>query len=120
MNLSQVQVDLAEEKPEDLKPKLQAEEARLVRIIEALQGIAQTKEWSTLKTEVFDNLVNVLEKDLKYEAKKESPEPTKLNRLAGELKWAEKYSDLLKLENIYRVQLQNIRLRQNGKTDNLG
>ena len=114
MNLSQVHVDLVEEKA-DIKPLLQAEEARLLRIIEALQGIGQSKEWRSLKTEVFDNLVNVLEKDLKTEAEKTDCDPSKLNRVTGKLEWARKYSDLTKLENEYRVQLQNTRLKLHGK-----
>ena len=117
MNLSQVQVDLEPSPREDLGPRLQAEEARLLRIIEAIQGIVQSKEWSTLKTELFDSLVNVLEKDLRTEAKKENPDPNKLTRLSGEIKWAERYSDLTKLENSYRVQLQNCRLKLHGKSE---
>lgn len=114
MNLSQVQVPLSEDSNENLAQRYKTEEARLVRIIEAIQGIESSKEWSTLKTEVFDNLANIIEKDLKTEAKKEDPDPKKLNRLSGELKWAEKFSDLQKLETSYRLQLLNVR-KQNGK-----
>lgn len=123
MNLSQVQVSLEDTKPElqeNVKTKLQAEESRLLKIIEALQGISQSKEWSTLKTEVFDNLVNVLDKELRTEAKKNDPDPKKLNRLSGELKWAERYSDMQRLENSYRVQLQNVRLQLYGKSEKTG
>lgn len=117
MNLSQVQVDLEPTPREDLGPRLQAEEARLVRILESLQGIEQSKEWSTLKTEVFDSLVNVLERELRAEAKKDNPEPNKLTRLSGELKWAERFSDLSKLEQGYKVQLQAVRIKLHGKSD---
>lgn len=116
MNLGQVRVDL-EEVPEDISPKLQAEEARLIKLIEAIQQVQSSKGWSTLKTEVFDNLVNVLEKDLKAEARKELPEIHKLAKLNGELKWAERYSDLTKLEQMYRTQLQNVRKQLHGKTE---
>lgn len=115
MNLSQTIVPLTETFKEDLGIKYQAEEARLVRIIEAIQGLRSSKEWSTLKTEVFESLATVLEKDLKTEAKKEDPDPKKLNRLAGELKWADKFADLGKLETSYRLQLQNVRQQLNGK-----
>lgn len=117
MNLSQVQVELEQPKEIDVQPKLRAEEARLVRITEALQGIQGSKEWSTLKTEVFDTLVNVLEKDLKTEAEKNDPSPSKLNRIAGELKWARKYSDLTKLEATYRIELLRVRQQLYGKSD---
>ena len=117
MNLAQVQADLTNEPREDLSPKYRAEEARLLKIIEALQGVEQSKEWSTLKTEVFDTLVNSLEKDLRTEARKETPDPNKLNRLTGELIWAERYSDLGKLGNRYREQLQAVRIKLNVKSD---
>lgn len=114
MNLSQVQLETIEEK-DNTGSLLQAEEARLLRIIEAIQGINQSKEWSSLKTEVFDNLVNVLEKDLKTEAEKPDCSPSKLNRITGKLEWARKYADLTRLENEYRVQLTNTRLKLHGK-----
>lgn len=117
MNLSQVTIEIQEDSQQDIQPKLRAEESRLVRIVEALQEVQSTKAWSSLKTEVFDNLVNVLEKDIKNEAKKEDPSPLKLNRLSGELRWAERFSDLSKLENQYRIQLTGVRTQLHGKTD---
>lgn len=115
MNNSQVSIELHPEPSQDLTPRYRAEEARLLRIVEAIQGIQQTKEWSSLKTEVFDNLVNVLEKELRTEAKKDEPSTLKLTRLSGELKWAERFSDLSKLENSYWAQLQNVRQQLHGK-----
>lgn len=115
MNLSQVTVDLQEETKVDIQPQLRNEESRLLRIIEAIEGIEGSKEWSSLKTELFDNLVNVLERDIKTEARKDDPSTNKLNRLSGELKWAEKYADLSKLSNTYKVQLQNVRQKLYGK-----
>lgn len=115
MNNSQITIDLPKEL--DISPKLRTEEARLVRIVEALQEVQKTKGWSTLKTEVFDNLVNVLEKDLKTEAEKPDPSTNKLNRIAGEMKWARRYSDLPKFENEKRVELQNIRTQLNGNSE---
>lgn len=120
MNLSQVTVDLQVDTPEiaqDVKEHLQAEEARLIKIIESLREVQRSKSWSSLKTEVFDNLVNSLERSLREEARKDEPNTNKLNRISGELKWAERFSNLGKLENEYQVQLQNVRLKLYGKTD---
>jgi hypothetical protein len=86
-----------------------AQEAKLIRIIEALQEIQQSKQWSTLKKDIFDGLVTSLEKEIRNEARSENPNPLKLTRLTGKLEWAERYSDLSKLENSYKVQLTNIR-----------
>ncbi len=116
MNLSQVTIELQEETV-DIKPHLRSEESRLLKIIEAIGKVEKSKEWSTLKTEVFENLVNMLEKDIKNEAKKEDPDTKKLNRLAGELKWAEKYADLTKLVNTYKVELTRIRTKLYGKSE---
>lgn len=96
---------------------LRNEESRLVRIIESLQEVQKTKAWSSLKAEIFDNLVNVLEKSLKTEAEKEDPSTNKLNRISGELKWAKKFSDLTKFENEKRVELKNIRQHLSGEID---
>ena len=106
-------LDIDEE--EKITPQLRAEESRIVRILEAIKAISSTKEWQVLKTEVFDNLVNVLEKNIQSEAKKEEIKPAILNRLAGELKWAERYSDLSKLEQFYKIQLKSIRIKLYGK-----
>lgn len=112
MNNSKLAIDtvsLSLEKEVDRSPQLIEREGRLIKIIEAIQRTGQTQEWSTLKTEVFDGIVNVLEREIKDEAKKESPDTLKLNRLAGQLKWAEKYSDLTKLENVFRQELNGLR-----------
>ena len=119
MNNSQLAVEynsLSVETPVDVQPMLREREAKLLSIINAIQGINQTREWSTLKEEVFDSLSETLEKQIGIEARKETPDTLKLNRLAGQLKWAEKYSDLTKLEQVFRIELTNIRKQLYGKT----
>ncbi len=115
MNNSKFALDsLVEEVPIDRTPDLKEKEARLIRILEAIQVIQRSEQWSSLKLEVFDGLTARLERDLKDEAKKPNPDPNKLNRIAGELKWAEKFSDLSKMENQYKVELQGVRLQLNA------
>lgn len=97
--------------------KLQEHEAKLIRVIEAIGVIKNSEAWSSLKTEVFDSLTVRLKRELLTEAKKEDPSSNKLNRIAGELKWAEKFSDLDKLEESQRIELKGIRLRIHGKSD---
>jgi len=110
-------VSLSQEPKFDNKPKLREREQKLVNIIDAIQKIAQTNEWSSLKTEIFDGLIKQLEKELRDEAKKEDPNPNKLNRIAGQLKWAERYSDLTTLEDVYRAELSNVRMQLYGKNE---
>ena len=103
--------------PENPQEKLRDREALLVRLIEAVQRVMQTQDWSSLKTEVFDGLAERFKSELLSEAKKENPDSNKLNRLAGELKWAEKYADLDKYAETLRVELKGIRLRLHGKSE---
>lgn len=104
-------IDLHVEEPVDKSEQFRAEEARLVKIIESLQGVQQTSEWSSLKELIFDGLPKRLKSELLTEAKRENPDTNKLNRITGELKWADKFSDLKKLEDSYRVELTNVRIR---------
>ncbi len=89
------------------------EEARLIRILEAIKGLEANEDWCSLKKEILDGLTERLEKDLRIEAEQENPDPNKLNRFAGELKWARRFSDLKKLEDVYRIQLQAVRKNLN-------
>ena len=119
MNNSKFALEAAQfsqEAPVDRTPDLKEREGKTVRILESIREVRGSKAWSSLKSEVFDGLVSRLEREMKDEAKKDNPDPCKLNRIAGQLKWAEKFSDLSKLENVYKVELQGIRL-QLGNTN---
>lgn len=109
-------LNVLEEKP-DTTPQLKEREQYLVRVIEALRGVRHSKEWSTLKTELFDGLTASLEKQLKNEARQEDLNVLSLARIAGQLKWAERYADLEKLEQTFLVELKNIRLNLYGKPE---
>lgn len=113
MNNSSIQPEVIK----DLETKLQEREAKLIRVLEAIGRMKESEAWSTLKIEVFDSLTGILKRELLTEAKKDDPNTNKLNRLAGELKWSEKFSDIEKFENEQRVELKAIRLRIHGKTD---
>ena len=99
------------------KPLLRKREQELTDITTALRGVQASKEWSSLKIKLFDPLVETLNRDLVTEGKKEIPDTLKLSRLAGQLKWAEKYADLGKLEDVFRLELQNIKKLLYGKTE---
>lgn len=115
------QVSLSSETPVDIRPILREKEGELITILSAIQGVSETNEWSILKEKVFNGLTATLNREIQSEARKESPDVLKLNRLAGQLKWAEKYSDLSKLEQVFRTELSNIRKQLYGKTEeNLG
>lgn len=118
MNNSKFTIDSVFKEPgiEERKPQLREEEGKLVKIIEALNTIADSKEWSTLKNTVFDGVVETLEKQLKAEASKDDPDKMVLAKINGQLVWARKYADLESLSNVFRLQLTQVRTLLYGKT----
>lgn len=100
----------------DISPILREREGELQSILLAIKGVSESKEWAVLKSKVFEGLTTVLSRQIQSEAKKEIPDTLKLNRLAGQLLWAEKYSDLNKLEQFFRAELSNVKLKLYGKT----
>lgn len=117
-NNSQIAQDFAislEQEPlVDVIPSLKEREAKLVKIVEAIRELMSSKAWSTLKTEIFDAVVSSLERELKNEAKKDAPDTLKLTKLSGQLKWAEKYASLEKLEEQYMVELKGLKQKIYG------
>lgn len=94
--------------------KLQTEEAKCVRILEALDEVEHTQGWKVLTADVFDGLCARLVREIQTEAREDDPDPKKLNRLSGELRLAEKYADLKKMGQPYRLTLQGIRNQLHG------
>lgn len=89
-------------------------EGRTVRILEALEEVQKTEAWSSLKELVFDDLTKSLESELLRTAKRPDIDVDRLSRLAGQLQWAERYSDLGKLREEFRLELTRIRKLQHG------
>ena len=92
-----------------MEERIKEKEASLVRQLQALQGISESSEWRSLKTELFDGLADSLTKRLLSEAKKEKPDIGILNRLSGQLEWASRYADLDKFIAEKKAELTNIR-----------
>ena len=94
----------------------QEKEARYTRIISALETIAHSSEWSTLKIEIFDGLAERTRNRLMAEAKGVAPDANKLNRLSGMLEWADRYADLGKLVSEFKAQLNALK-NKHGKSE---
>lgn len=92
-------------------------EAKTLRIIQAVEGLEKSQDFRTLKTEVFEGISERLTRELLEESKKENPNTNKLSRIAGELKWAERFADLPKFKESQRVELTRIRTQLHGKTE---
>ena len=119
MNNSFIALDSTEpilkEEEFDRTPWLRGRETELVKIIEAMKRVAVSDDWSTLKSNIFDGVVEFLEKELLTEAKKDQPDTLKLASLKGQFVWAKKYADLDSLTNAYKNELLGIRKQLNGK-----
>lgn len=100
--------DAAVEVPDRL-PQLRAREGELITLIEAIRRIEASEDWSTLTINVFDQVVEKLERSITSEAGKSEVSLPELYRLQGQLAWAKKYADLGKLADSYRLELTNVR-----------
>lgn len=101
-----------EESPEvqdERIPLLRARESELVKIIEALGRLSNTTEWSTLKSLVFDGVLENLEKRLASESHKMPLDDKAIYKLQGQILWAKRYSNLESLTNGFRTELINVR-----------
>lgn len=108
-------IDLSTDFLEESKPTelLREREAKLIRMIEALVALSKSNEWSTLKVELFDEVLESIERSIRSEADKAEVSIPALYRLQGEKKWARNYADPLLLVDSYRVELANIRKQLN-------
>lgn len=98
---------------EDNSVTLRKRQTEVVKIIEAINALAQREEWHVLKELIFDGIVEKLEKNLQQEAKKLELQPADIYRLQGELKWARRYSDLYKLAETYKAEINSITKKLN-------
>jgi hypothetical protein len=101
--------DVFLEKEIDKTPILRQKEGELIKIIEAINRIANTTDWLVLRKHIFDDLVGNLERRLASEADKSELNQPEIHRLQGQLMWARKYSDFAKLAEVYRSELTNVR-----------
>lgn len=80
---------------------------KLATLIEAVEAILASPEWSTLKAEEFDGELERLERMLLTEAKKKPLDEAEIYILQGRIDTMKKYS-LERLRNKYRIELEGI------------
>ena len=115
MNNSKLTSDyLLSTEKEDLTGPLKEREANLVKMIDALKAVAGTKEWSSLKTLIFDGRVEETRKAIFHEARKDKPDLQMLAKLNGKYEEVRKYADLLELAKVFQVELNNIKIKLHG------
>ncbi len=101
---------------EDFDPKsaLRERESKLVRMINAIDGVSESADWNILKAELFEPVSLSLEHKLMTEVKAEEINEPEIYRLQGQLVWARKYSKLEDLREVFKVELTNIKKQTNA------
>ncbi len=110
-------VSLAEDKEQVDISVLRAKETELIAVIEAIVHLSVNPDWITLKEKVFDGVVNSLVKkrDSQVDVIDKSLNGPAIHSLNGQIRWAKKYSNILDLAHIYKLELTNIRKQINGR-----
>lgn len=107
-------VSLELETPTDNEEKYRTREAELLSIIEAINTVAESREWKILQDKVFNGVVDALKHQRDIEIEKKPLNGPMIHSLNGQLAWAKKYSNFASLADIYKLELQNIRKRLNA------
>lgn len=102
-------VSLALEEPLDNSESLRVKETELMQIIEAIEMIANSREWKLLKEKIFDGVLEGLKRQRDFEVEKKPLNGPVIHSLNGQLVWAKKYSDFSTLANIYKLELESVR-----------
>ena len=114
------QATLAEDEGFNRIPWLQEKRASLTRSIEALQKVANLRDWTVLRDEMFDGVVESLERELRTESLKKDLDNSKIHSLQGQLVWARKYTDLKSLADGLKVELKRIKKLLHGRETDYG
>ena len=96
---------------EDVKVLLRERQAELVKIIEALAKLDNSKEWETLKELIFNKSLKAIERQILNESTAVKIDTDKLYRLQGEWAWAKQYNDINKFGENLKKQLEAIKLK---------
>lgn len=109
MNNSTIAFDDLEKPTLDIKSLLRQRQQELVNIIESIEAVLGTKEYRALQLLVLNGVVESIEKRLNTEIKKNILDTPEIYRLNGQLTWANKYADLNKLMDSYKLELNSLR-----------
>lgn len=107
-------VSLELDKPVDNTVLFRQKETELIAIIEAINKVVENSDWQLLEDKIFSGVVASLESRLKTEIKKKPLNGPMIHSLNGQIEWAEKYTNLSKLADIYKLELINVRNKLNG------
>ena len=106
-------VDDKDELVIDTSVVLRERQTELTNLVTAINELAKNENWQVLKKLLFDGLVEKIDRQLTAEVKKNELNPTEIYRLQGQLGWAKRYSDLYKLAETYKLELNQITKKLN-------
>ncbi len=109
-----------EEVKVDQTELLQKRRGELSQIIEAINRVEDSDDWQKLKKLVLDGVVATIERNLKLEVSKIEINPAEIYRLQGQLSWARKYSDLKKLSEFFKTQIESTKHQINEQNSRDG
>lgn len=96
---------------DEAKALLREEQARLVKLIEALVKLDKSEEWNTLKELVYDKSLLAIERQLLQEALSKDIKTEKLYHLQGQWAWAKQFCDVNRFVVTLKQQLEEIKKR---------
>lgn len=112
---------LLDDEPElvvDTTVSLQERKIKLTRMLEAINNLSKDENWHVLKELLFDPAVKILENNLRVESEKFELLLPAIYRLQGQLSQARRYSDLYKLAETYKLEINSITKKLNENANN--
>ena len=106
MNNSDIKL---EDKEDSRLSFLQEKQGELAKLVEAINRVEANEDWRKLKELFLNEVVDKLERQLRDEAKKEEINLPKLYRLQGQIEWARKYTNLKKISDDKRLEVENLK-----------
>jgi len=97
---------------------LKERRAELMKLLGAIDNLSKNPDWQTVKELVFDGMTEKIEKSLQAEAKKNELCTPEIYRLQGKLNWAQRYSDVYKLAEVYKLELNQLTKKLNANATN--
>lgn len=88
---------------------LEQRRAELVKIIESFDKLERSEEWITVKTLVFGQSLQSIERQLLSKSLEQNLDMTELYRLQGKREWAKRYEDVPKFISSLKKELEDIK-----------
>lgn len=109
-NAKLIENSLAEEEPADITPMLRERQQEIVKLIEAIDAIAQSNYWKFIEEKVFQGALQSSVNQLCVEK-----DSRQVAHLQGKIEVLSKYADFKGFSEAYRLELKNIEVKLKGR-----